>query len=288
MNHLQKTILFVLALIALIVAVGCGSGGTGSQKPPTVGQSLIDPTGNWKMSFTDASNNTFILSALFDQVGAVVTALNTSEVGNGVNFGCIAQPNVSFANGLVANVSTFSGDLAGNFGTIHFTSTLNDPGTHTSGTYTLTPGAAGNCLGLALTGTFTGDEVPSMSGTWTGTVTCISDCPAATPAGTPGSISATLVQHDDTGAVTGTYTVAGLLPGISSGVTAPDSNNLLSGASIQQRLSDNTGNIVVLVGGPLNTLGTAGVGLDRSFHGNIVTIQSPTQSQAVYAITMSH
>ena len=68
--------------------------------------------------------------------------------------------------------TVFSGDLSGNFGGIHFTSTLNDAGTHAGGTYTLTPGANGNCLGIALTGTFTGDEVPSVSGNWTGTVTC--------------------------------------------------------------------------------------------------------------------
>jgi hypothetical protein len=49
-------------------------------------------------------------------------------------------------NGLVANVNQFSGDLSGNFGTVHFSSTLNDAGTHTSGTYSISPGAVGNCL----------------------------------------------------------------------------------------------------------------------------------------------
>jgi hypothetical protein len=36
------------------------------------------------------------------------------------------------------------------FGTIHFSSTLNDPGTHASGTYTVTAPAGDNCLGVAL------------------------------------------------------------------------------------------------------------------------------------------
>jgi len=81
------------------------------------------------------------------------------------------------ANGLVQNVSTFSGDFNGNFGAVHFTTTLNDAGTHASGSYTITPPQSGNCLGVALTGSVVADEVPSMSGNWTGTLTCTSNCP---------------------------------------------------------------------------------------------------------------
>lgn len=73
-------------------------------------------------------------------------------------------------NGQMANVNEFFGDIHGNFGTVHFASTLNDAGTHAAGTYAITPPQSGNCLGVALTGTFTGDEVPSMSATWTGGV----------------------------------------------------------------------------------------------------------------------
>lgn len=241
------------------------------------------------MNFVDSNNENFILAGLFSQTGANVTGINFSEVGNGPSaspptpFQCAVQPDISLSNGLVANVSTFSGTLSGNFGVIAFTSTLNDAGTHTAGTYTLTPGAAGNCLGIALTGTFTGDEVPSMSGSWTGTITCTIDCPTGT---TTGAIVMTLTQNDTTGAVTGNFTVTGL-PGISTGQTLLDSNNLLSGASIQQRFSDdsaaaNSGLFVVMVGGPLNSFGTAGVGLDRTFQGNFIvdTIR--------YSIQMSH
>ncbi|SRR6266852_3961549 len=113
---------------------------------------------------------------------------------------------ISMSNGLVQNVNQFSGDLAGNFGTIHIASTLNDVGTHAAGTYTVTPPQSGNCLGVSLTGTFTGDEVPSMSGNWTGTATCVLNCPIGP---TSGNVSMSLTQNDATGAITGSYTITG-------------------------------------------------------------------------------
>jgi hypothetical protein len=286
-----------LGTICLILAaalVGCGGGGTGTTGGNPIPQGkLVDPSGNWKQSFVDASGNTFILSALYNQVGAVVTGINFSEVGNGPNatpptsFNCAAQRDIAMANGLVANVNQFSGDLSGNFGGIHFTSILNDAGTHAAGTYTLTPGANGNCLGIALTGTFVGDEVPSMSGNWTGTVTCVLNCPTGS---TTGAITMSLTQDDATGTVTGSYTISGV-PGISSGTVATGKFDLLSGASLQLSMLDQNGIINInnvtaeMVGGPVTGLGTAGLGLDRSFHGNIATGGSGVP---LYAVSMSH
>lgn len=225
-----------LIWIAIVLcAVGCG--GTKASNPTTQGK-LVDPSGNWKQSFTDSNGNTFILSALYNQVGSVVTGVNFSEVGNGPGatpptpFQCAAQRDIAMANGTVQSVNQFSGDLSGNFGGIHFTSALNDAGTHAAGTYTLTPGANGNCLGIALTGTFTGDEVPSMSGNWTGTVTCVSNCPTG---GTTGSITATLTQDDATGAVTGSYATSGL----------PGSSRFRRLSILAQRLSVSSGNQTV-------------------------------------------
>jgi hypothetical protein len=279
-----------LGTICLILAaalVGCGGGGTGTTGGnPTPQGKLVDPSGNWKQSFTDASGNTFILSALYNQVGSVVSGINFSEVGNQApGFQCAAQRDINLSNGLVSNVSTFTGTLSGNFGTISFTSTLNDAGTHAAGTYTVTPGANGNCLGIALTGTFTGDEVPSMSGNWTGTVTCVLNCPTGF---TSGTISMSLSQNDATGVVTGSYTITGV-PGISRGNLVPDplGNNFISGASIQQKLGDNNGSTIFLVGGPVQgpTFNNAGLGLDRTFHGNLATGGS---SDPLYAVSMSH
>jgi hypothetical protein len=274
------TICLISIAIALL-AVGCG--GTNASNPTTQGK-LVDPSGNWKQSFTDSNGNIFILSALYNQVGPVVSGVNFLETGNRApGFQCVVQRDISISNGLVANVNQFSGDLAGNFGTIHFTSTLNDAGTHAAGTYTLTPGANGNCLGIALTGTYTGDEVPSMTGNWTGTVTCTANCPTGF---TSGTIAASLTQDDATGAVTGNYSIGGV-PGMSSGnlVADPLNPNFISGSSMQQKLLDNNGSIFFLSGGPVSGLGTTGLGLDRSFNGNI---SNGNSFDPLYVVNMSH
>jgi hypothetical protein len=223
------------------------------------------------MSFADSNNQIFLLSALFNQTGSVVTGINFSEVGNGPNgqpptpFQCAAQRDISMANGTVQNVSTFSGDLSGNFGSIHFTSTLNAAGTHAAGTYTVTPGANGNCLGIGLTGTFVGDEIPSVSGNWTGTVTCSTNCPTGF---TSGTMSMSLTQDDATGVVTGSYSTSGI-PGVTNGqlVSDPLGNNFISGSNMQEKLLDNNGSTLFTTGGPFNGFNTSGLGLDRSYHG---------------------
>jgi hypothetical protein len=286
---MNKTFLTVLIMLALI-AVGCGSGG--GKTPVTVGgQHLVDPSGNWKMSFTDSNNNLFILSGLYSQSGPVVTGLSFSEVGNlAPGFQCLVQRDISMANGLVQNTNQFSGDLSGNFGTIHFSSTLNDPGTHASGTYTVTPPANGNCLGIALTGTFTGDEVPSVTGNWTGTINCVADCPVGA---TTGTITFNLTQHDDTGVVNGSYTITGL-PGLSNGSLVPNTipeNNFISGANIEEQMLDANGTTLTLAGGPFNSgfqgggaFQDNGLGLDRSMACFLI-VQG---SQAVYTVNANH
>jgi hypothetical protein len=277
-KRLCNVFLTITIIIMLLAAVGCG--GSPSTKPPsTSAQNLVDPSGNWKMNFTDSTNQTFLLSGLFSQTGAIVTGVNFSEVGNRSPFNCAVQRDIALSNGLVQNVNQFSGTLTGNFGTVTFTSTLNDAGTHAGGTYTITPGAAGNCLGIALTGTFTADEIPSMTGNWTGTVVCTANCPTG---GTSGTISMSLTQDDSNGNVSGTFVITGL-PGFSSGTVTDSSFDLLSGPSWQDSLMDQNGSIHVIVGGPLNSFGTAGLGTDRTFHGNF---GDPTNT--FYAVDMSH
>lgn len=271
----MKGLFKYLALIALSLAfAGCGgtSTATKSGKP-------IDPSGNWSMKFTDTSNNSFLLSALFSQTGSVVTALNILAAGNPSPFSCVPF-SATFANGEVLNVNQFSGDITtASFGSVHFSSTLNDAGTHASGTYTL----SGNCWGVGTSGSFSADEIPSISGTWTGTVNCTANCPAGA---TSGTISATLTQDDASGVVSGTYTISGL-PNISSGTLSTKSSDVLSGASWQDSMTDQNGNTYVVAGGPLN--GSAGLGLDRSFHGSIFEqSDAHSASLATYSVSMSH
>jgi hypothetical protein len=268
----KNGIVSMVATAIILAVVGCG--GTTQQKP-------IDPSGNWKLTFTDSNNNTFLLSTLFSQTGSVVSGVNISEVGNRSSFQCVAQPDATFSNGSVQNVSQFTGQFGGNFGTIAFTTTLNDAGSQATGTYTVTPGSGGNCLGAATTGNMVANEVPSVSGAWSGTVNCVSSCPAGS---TSGTITLMLTQDDTTGKVTGTYTVTGL-PGFTNGTIASGQSDLLSGASWTDTLTDSNGAVTRITGGPLNSFGTAGLGLDRSFNGNITTGSS---TSAFYAITMTH
>src|SRR5690242_17673131 len=180
MKTIARIVTITFAMAALLLA-GCGGG---TSTPP--GKPPIDPSGNWVMKFSDAGGNSFLLSALFSQTGSVVTALNVLAAGNPAPFSCVPF-SATFANGSVLNVDQFSGDVNTAFGNIHFTSTLNGPGTHSVGTYTLT----GTCWAVAPSGTFTADEVPSMSGSWTGTVNCVANCPLGQ---TSGTITASLTQ----------------------------------------------------------------------------------------------
>jgi hypothetical protein len=267
----------ILALVFLLVIAGCGGG---SSTTTAGGKTPIDPSGNWAMKFSDTSGNSFLLSALFSQTGSIVSGINISPAGNPAPFSCVPF-SATFANGEVLNVDQFSGDInTQSFGNIHFSSTLNAAGTHSSGTYTLT----GNCWTVSPTGTFSADEVPSVAGTWTGTVTCTSNCPAGS---TTGTITATLTQNDQTGVVAGTYAISGL-PGISSGNVSTGKFDVLSGLVLQVSFADNNGNTYVMAGGP-GFLGP-GLGLDRTFAGilNGGNIVPPAPDVARYSITMSH
>jgi hypothetical protein len=275
MKNVARIVLLSILVLTALTITACG----GSTTKTPGGKPPIDPSGNWTMKFSDAGGNSFILSALFSQTGSVVTALNTSAAGNTSPFACVPF-SATFANGQVLNVDQFSGDVNTSFGNIHFTSTLNTAGSHAAGTYTLT----GNCWGVALSGTFTADEIPSLSGTWTGAITCIMNCPTGATAGT---ITATLTQNDSTGVVSGTYAVSGL-PNISNGNVSTGQSDVLSGPSWQGSAADSNGNRYVIAGGPLN--GTPGLGVDRSFNGQLFEQHdaSPSASLATYNVTLSH
>lgn len=274
---MKPTFFLALLFVSLILA-GCG----GSTSTPAPGKPPIDPSGNWAMKFSDTSGNSFILSALFSQTGSVVTALNVLAAGNPAPFSCVPF-SATLANGSVLNVDQFSGDVNTPFGNIHFASTLNAAGTHASGTYTLT----GNCWGVAPSGTFTADEVPSVAGTWNGAITCTSNCPAGA---TSGTITATLTQNDQTGVVAGTYTISGL-PGISNGnVTTRSGIDVLSGLNLQVAFTDSNGNFYVMAGGPGGPPADLGLGLDRNFIGELAgqNVVTPASAPATYSVTMSH
>lgn len=270
----QVALALAILTFALAGCGGSGSGGTTSGKP-------IDPSGNWRLKFSDSGGNNLLLSALFSQTGSVVSALNILATGNPSPFSCVpfTTTTATLANGQVLNVNQFSGDINTTFGNIHFASTLNAAGTHADGTYTL----SGNCWGVGASGTFSADEVPSVSGTWSGTLNCTSNCPVGA---TSGTISASLTQNDATGVVSGSYAISGLT-NIGNGTVSTGSSDVLSGSSWQGTFTDNNGNVYAIAGGPLN--GIQGLGLDRSFHGLLIeTFDAHNAQAARYSVTMSH
>jgi hypothetical protein len=276
MKNVARIVLLSILVLTALAITACG----GSTTTTPGGKPPIDPSGNWAMKFSDASGNSFILSALFSQTGSVVTALNLLGVGNPAPFACVPF-SATFANGQVLNVDQFSGNVNTAFGNIAFTSTLNTAGSHAAGTYTLT----GNCWGVAPSGTFTADEIPSVSGSWTGTINCTLNCPAGA---TTGTITSTLSQNDATGVVGGIYAVSGL-PNISNGNISTGQSDVLSGSSWQGSAADVIGNSYVIAGGPFN--GTPGLGLDRTFNGELFELKDHDPNQlnfARYNVTLSH
>lgn len=275
---MAKTILALSLLLSLMLITGCGGSAKNSAPP-------IDPSGNWAMKFTDPSSNTMVMSALFNQVGSTVSGQpnvgvdgnSISAAGNPAPFSCVPFVG-NFANGTVQNVDQFSGDILTPFGNIHFTSTLNPAGTHAAGTYTISGG--NTCWTVAASGTFSADEIPSMTGTWTGTVACGTACAA----GVSGSITMTLTQNDSTGVVSGTYATSGV-PGMTNGTVATIAGaDILSGTSWVANMDDSNGKTFGISGGPTNGPGSsAGLGLNRSFNGNIGVNQIDE-----YTVTMSH
>jgi hypothetical protein len=279
----------IIASVLAVMAIACGCGGGGSSMTTSGGQKVIDPSGNWTMTAQDQQGNKLVLAALFNQVGAVVTA-NSFTAPNNPNLTCNPL-NLTFSNGLVANVSTFTGTLGGAFGSLAFTGTLNDAGTAVTGTYTIAN--LNNCGGIGATGTFTGAEVPSVSGNWTGTLQpctrnpTTGDCPI-TQGTASSAISFSLTQNDATGAVDGTYQVANLA-GFSNGAVSISKNTpqgtingLLSGQSLQFAMGDVNGKNYLVANGLPNT----GLGLDRTYK---AVVQGPFGfADNFYFLTISH
>jgi hypothetical protein len=272
---------FLYVVLAFFM-VGCGGGG--SSMTPTSnssGPTPIDPSGNWTMTARDSSGKTLALAALFSQTGSIVTANSFTAAGNPNIVAPCVPFSVSFTNGLVQLGNQFSGTIGGSIGTVTFTSTLNPAGTHFDGTYA---GISG-CSGVAAAGTLTGDEVPSTSGSWTGTIQAcnfdqqIGACTSLT--GTSSAITLTLTQNDATGNVTGTYAVPNLAPFSTGTVSVKPPSDILSGTIFQFTLADATGRTFVANGG---------LDLQRGFHGAAIDASQNGDPFAgsYYAVAISH
>lgn len=287
MRKLAPSRLFAIFLISLITACGGGN----STPINNASNQAVDVSGNWTMTFTDASNNKVLMSAFLHQVGTTVNGLNLLAAGNAIPpFSCLPFSG-TFANGALQNLDQFSGDIQTSFGNVHFAGTVNTQGTHAQGTYSLT----GTCWGVAGSGTFSADQIPSVTGSWTGSINCMQNCPGGTSGLTSGIITASLTQDNSTGAVTGTYSVTGTLPGFSSGTVSTGPSDFMSGSSWQSTMTDKNGSIYVMEGGPFfggaTFVGSPGLLLDGRFLGVLGLSFDPstgTSGTTSYAIQMKH
>lgn len=256
-----KRVLATLTLLLTLLFVACGGGKNSignSSAPP------IDPSGNWTLTATDANGNVAGLSALLAQTGSTVTSNSFGVFNTAPSFACVPFT-ATLLNGTVQNVSAFSGQIeiknsqtGSVYGTMSFAGPLTPDGSSFSGTYSNMPA----CAGIGTSGTFAGREVPSTSGTWSGTIQpCSYDqtTGVCTLTGVSSTLSAVLTQDDSTGDVTGSYSVTNLA-GFSSGNVAvvPTDEDVLSGLTWQFTMSDANGGKFIVNGQ---------LGYDRTFKG---------------------
>lgn len=264
--------LFTVTFLPLLT-IACGANPSSPGSSAGGGNAkVVDPSGNWQIVATDSNGVTLRLSGLFFQTGSTVTAASMIPVGTTSPYNCTGG--VNFQNGTVQNTNQFSGTFAISPSVaLNFTGTLNDVGTHFDGTYSGL--SAGNCAGIGASGAFTGDEVPSISGNWTGTLAPCdwnSSTGVCTTNGTPLQAAFTLTQNDQTGNTTGTYQVTSSTV-FTSGTVALASGDFLSGTVWQFTMTDANNNKFMV---------EAQLGLDRSLSANVFG------SSATWKLQMTH
>lgn len=271
----------MLPLALILSACGGGQNQTGGVPPIELS------SGNWAMTATDLSNNKVLLAALLTESGGTVAAINVSAVGNPAPFACVPF-NGSFSNGSIANGNNLTGSFTFTnastgavFGIVQVSVILAVDGLSFTGTYSDMP----PCSGVAVSGTFAGKQVPSMTGNWTGSLQpCTYNQQTGTCAltGVAGTITASLTQDNATGTVSGSYQVSNV-SGFSSGniATVPPFG-FLAGQSLQFTMTDSNGTKFVAAGGPCCDA-VAGLGFDRSLQVNVFA-----SSGAAWRLNMTH
>ena len=225
----MRQLTLVSTIIITLLLAGCGGqSGVPIGPSPAPVQKVIDPSGNWMMTATDSNGNKANFAMIFSQSGSVVSnpsalpiqGTSPSEPDNTSSFDCVSAPDIlslALSNATVQNTSNFTGSMdledetiypPQDFGTFTFNTTLVSSGLSFSGIYSTMP----SCTGVAASGTFSGEEVPSVTGSWTGTLqpcTMTSGGTCASTGNGTETIAATLTQDDQDGAVSGPYTVTG-------------------------------------------------------------------------------
>jgi hypothetical protein len=244
------------------------------------------------MTAKDSAGNYWEVTGIAFQTGSTVTMAHMIGSTSNPYYGCYPYE-VTLSNGNV-NGATFTGTFTvtsrvtppgtDQANTITFTAALAPDGLSiTSGTYT--SATTDSCFPNAVTGTFDGHQVPSVSGNWTGTIQpCTWNSQTGTCAlfGTSSTMSAILNQDDATASVSGSYSVTNLA-GVSHGTAiVPNPNSFLSGPNMEMFWLDANGNSFTVAGGP--DVGSPGLAQDGSFVGVVAGVTNSNY----YWLTMSH
>ena len=266
----------LVCLLLMLILAGCGGPPGGHLTFSTSAQGMSIKTGNWSITVTDVQGNSLVFGALLVQNGQAVTANNFVAQSNRLLFTCLAS-SATLSNALVVSSNQFNGAITAEFGTLQFSANLSSDGSSFSGTYSgLSPI---NCAGLGASGKIEGQEVPSTSGRWSGTIQSCSfnsQSGSCTPFGLTSSFSAVLSQNDSTGDVSGNYLVTNLNSLSSGSVSVVQSDqDILSGRVFQFTMTDISG-VKLIARGTL--------GLDRTFTGVVRVLNG----NATYLLKMSH
>ena len=220
----------VIASLALLIA-GCG--GNSSTPPPQV-QQLTLTSGNWDFAAVSSSGPSFLIGGNVVQTGTSVTG--GLRVANSA---CITRttpvPITGNISGQTATVTS------ANIASQTINASLSGSATALTGTYTI---AGTGCAG-GDKGNIAGVLVPSISGTWKGTL--ISNTVANPGVG----VTAPIVEGapDLTGlfVITGTSTYVGS-PCFTSGTTATTTGSAIAGRTTDVLLKNDDGSTVEFIG----------------------------------------
>jgi len=174
--QLSTKLHFVLAILsALLIGEGCG--GSNSPVPGGSGGGPSGPpniSGNWEFTTNAAPNNPIYIGGALTSAGATVTAtFQVWDLNPAPSSGCVIEDGVGdvFTGSindqnsisLSANLATVGSVTA----TFSLSGSLSSDGQSMTGVFML---SVGSC-GIETSGMLTGAIVPSISGSWSGSVT---------------------------------------------------------------------------------------------------------------------
>ncbi len=230
-KSLRPVFIVVITSLALLIA-GCG-GNSSTPTPPQV-QQLALTSGNWDFVAASSSGPSFLIGGNIVQTGTSVTGgLHAA------NSACITR----------ATPVPITGNISGQTATVTSASvasqtinaSLSGSATALTGTYTI---AGTGCAG-GDKGNIAGVLVPSISGTWKGTL--ISNTVANPGVG----VTAPIVEGapDPTGlfVITATSTYVGS-PCFTSGTTATTTGSAMAGRTTDVLLKNDDGSTVEFIG----------------------------------------